>query len=285
MVQIKYERQSRIPAWDQKKLAKATIAVIGAGALGNHVCAGLIGLGLGTIKIYDFDNIEAHNLNRQSLFLEEDIGKNKAEILAERLQERNSSIIIVGINQKIEEETVDAILQGVDVLIDCVDLIYVRRILNRFALMEDIPMVHGGISWVGGQAGILTRETPCINCIYPQKMQEEEMNLETSCIRKPEPSVVYISQIIAGLMVFNVRRILMPLPSDPARSQGLYKIDFRFHPPFYFENISRKKNCECSNILKMVAPEILEKEKKEESLIFNRSNQELKNFLQEDNNF
>jgi len=83
MSEIKYDRQSRIPDWDQKKISNAKVAVVGAGALGNHVCLGLIGLGVGSIKIFDYDEIETHNLNRQSLFREDDIGQNKAESLAE----------------------------------------------------------------------------------------------------------------------------------------------------------------------------------------------------------
>ena len=75
-------------------------SLIGAGALGNHVCLGLIGLGIGTIKIYDFDVIESHNLNRQSLFCEEDITQSKAETLAKRLKERNSLLEIIGIQEK-----------------------------------------------------------------------------------------------------------------------------------------------------------------------------------------
>lgn len=70
MNSLKYDRQSRIPGWNQEKLSNASVAVIGAGALGNHVCLGLIGLGIGTIKIFDFDTISTHNLNRQSLFCE-----------------------------------------------------------------------------------------------------------------------------------------------------------------------------------------------------------------------
>ncbi|MHA1476094.1 MAG: HesA/MoeB/ThiF family protein, partial [Promethearchaeota archaeon] len=204
MSEIKYDRQSRIPKWDQKKISNAKVAVIGAGALGNHVCLGLIGLGVGSIKIFDYDEIETHNLNRQSLFREDDIGQNKAESLAELLKERNSTIEIIGIDEKIEEDTIEDIIRDVDVIIDCVDLIYVRNILNKFCIERDIPLIHGGISWTGGQTGILTRKTPCIKCIYPDALQKEELDTETSCIRNPEASVVYISQIIAGLMVYNV---------------------------------------------------------------------------------
>ncbi len=261
MSEIKYDRQTRIPKWDQNKISNAKIAVIGAGALGNHVCLGLIGLGVGSIKIFDYDEIENHNLNRQSLFREEDIGQNKAESLAELLKERNSSIEIIGIDEKIEEDTIEDIIRDVDVIIDCVDLIYVRNILNKFCIESNIPLIHGGISWTGGQTGILTRKTPCIKCIYPDALQKEELDTETSCIRNPEASVVYISQIIAGLMVYNVRKVLLPLPSDLEASSGLLKLDLRLENPFYFEKIKRKKKCDCVKLLKKVAPGILKKEK------------------------
>ena len=261
MSEIKYDRQSRIPDWDQKKISDAKVAVVGAGALGNHVCLGLIGLGVGSIKIFDYDEIETHNLNRQSLFREDDIGQNKAESLAELLKERNSSIEIIGIDEKIEEDTIEDIIRDVDVIIDCVDLIYVRNILNRYCIERNIPLIHGGISWTGGQTGILTRETPCIKCIYPDALQKEELDTETSCIRNPEASVVYISQIIAGLMVYNVRQVLLPLPMDFKHPSGLFKFDLRLENPFYFEKTKRKKKCDCVKILKKVAPAILHKEK------------------------
>ena len=262
MVEIKYDRQGKIPGWDQTKISEASVAVVGAGALGNHVCLGLSGLGIGAIKIYDFDLIEAHNLNRQSLFCEIDIGKNKAETLAERLEERNSSILIIGVDEKIEEETIEIIIRNVDLVIDCVDLISVRKILNYYCIRHDIPLIHGGISWMGGQTGVLTRKTPCINCIFPQAIQDQESLQETSCIQKPEPSVVYTSQVVAGLMVNLVRQVLLPLPSDVQIPTGLLKIDFRFEVPFYYEPIKRLPKCRCLEILNEVDPAIVRSEKR-----------------------
>jgi molybdopterin/thiamine biosynthesis adenylyltransferase len=262
MNEIKYDRQNRIEGWDQSKLSYAKVAVVGAGALGNHVCLGLIGLGIGTIKIFDFDTIEAHNLNRQSLFCESDVNQSKAEVLANRLKERNSSLMILGIQEKIDDDNIDDLFRGIQTVIDCVDRIYVRRILSRFCIERNIPLIHGGVSWHGGQVGILTRQTPCINCIYPDSEQEREKQTETSCTHKPEPSVVYISQVISGLMVERVRRVLLPLPIDPPAEIGLLKFQAEISPPFYFELINRRDVCDCVKILKRVAPQILEDEQK-----------------------
>ncbi len=263
MSEFRYERQSRVPDWDQEKLRNSTVAVVGAGALGNHVCIGLIGLGIGTIKIFDYDQIKPHNLNRQSLFCENDIGLNKAEALANRLIERDSSSLILGIQEKITENNIEEIIRNVDLIIDCVDTIFVRKILNRYCLINNISLIHGGISWFGGQAGIITRETPCINCIYPDDIQKAELETINSCVDKPEPSIVYISQIIAGLMVQNIRRALMPLSIDKNIKNSIYKLDFRLTQPFYISHIIRKVNCECIDILKKVAPDIIQREFKE----------------------
>jgi len=262
MSELKYDRQNRIEGWNQSKLSNAKVAIVGAGALGNHVCLGLIGLGIGTLKIFDFDTIEAHNLNRQSLFCESDVNQSKAEILARRLKERNSSLTILGIQEKVDDDNIEDLFRGIHLVIDCVDRISTRRILSRFCLERNITLIHGGVSWNGGQVGILTRQSPCINCIYPDSEQEREKKSETSCTRKPEPSVVYISQIISGLMVERIRRVLMPLPIDPPLDIGLLKYQAELSPPFYFETIKRRETCECEKILKRVAPQILEQEQK-----------------------
>ena len=130
MSEIKYDRQSRIPDWDQKKISNAKVAVVGAGALGNHVCLGLIGLGIGSIKIYDYDEIETHNLNRQSLFREDDIGKNKAESLShtidgqlkehgDKLDDEDKTAIeeaVAAVRTALEDEDVDAISSSTETL-------------------------------------------------------------------------------------------------------------------------------------------------------------------------
>jgi adenylyltransferase/sulfurtransferase len=252
---LKYERQTIIEGWDQSKLTNAKVAVVGAGALGNHVTLGLIGLGVGSIRIYDFDTIEAHNLNRQSLFVETDIGAYKAEALERRLKERNSVLYISGNVEKITEDNIDLLLTDVDLVIDAVDNADVRRLLSEFCLTENVPLVHGAISYNGGQVAVLTRETPCISCIYGDAPPKAE-----SCIDVVIPGVVYASQIIAGLVVEQVRKVLNPLPEDSAPVPPLLyyytnQIDHMKHLP-----VKRRDACRCREILSEVAPEILERE-------------------------
>ena len=80
----RYSRLRLIAWWDQERLARAKILVVGAGALGNEVLKNLALLGIGTTYVVDFDTIEPSNLARSVLFRVADRGRSKAEVAAER---------------------------------------------------------------------------------------------------------------------------------------------------------------------------------------------------------
>ena len=258
MSEIIYSRQTCIEGWKQDKLSDAKVLMIGCGALGNHVGIGLIGLGVGNIFLYDHDIIEDHNLNRQSLFCIEDIGQKKSESLKKRLNERNARVKIYANSDKVTEDNISLLLQNIDLVIDCVDNVETRQLVSRECLIKDIPLVHGGISWDGGQVGVITRKTACLSCIFPEKRQPG-----APCRDEIIPGVVYSSQIIAGLMVEQVRKILNPLPGElgPIGPLLYYYPNQPNH--FVYKSVSRRPNCECHELLEELAPEILEEEETE----------------------
>jgi molybdopterin/thiamine biosynthesis adenylyltransferase len=255
MSEIRYSRQTCIEGWKQENLSRARVLMVGCGALGNHIGLGLIGLGIGNIFLYDHDLIEDHNLNRQSLFTNEDIGKKKADALKKRLLERNSKINITASTDKVTEENVSLILQKIDLVIDCVDNVETRQLLSRECLINNIPLVHGGISWDGGQVGVITRHTACLSCIFPEKKVPN-----APCRDEVMPSVVYCSQIIAGIMVEQIRKVLNPLPGElgPIGPLLYYYPNELNH--FAYKPIARRHGCECMEILEEFAPEILQQE-------------------------
>src|ERR1019366_8148209 len=77
------DRQERIAWWEQSRLAKAHVAVIGAGALGNEVLKNLALMGVGNVYIFDSDVIETSNLSRTVLFGKETLGQSKAVVAAD----------------------------------------------------------------------------------------------------------------------------------------------------------------------------------------------------------
>ena len=85
----RYSRLRLIGWWDQERLASARVLVVGAGALGNEVLKNLALVGIGTVLIVDFDEIEKSNLARSVLFRTSDCGRPKAEVAAESMREMN----------------------------------------------------------------------------------------------------------------------------------------------------------------------------------------------------
>src|SRR5581483_10388459 len=82
-----FDRQMLIAGWDQEKLRKAKVMVVGAGAIGNEALKNLALLGFGHLLIVDFDTIAPSNLSRTVLFRPEDVGRSKALVAAERVRE------------------------------------------------------------------------------------------------------------------------------------------------------------------------------------------------------
>src|SRR5690554_4196160 len=88
----RYARFRLIAWWEQEKLTAARILVVGAGALGNEVLKNLALLGVGSVHIVDFDEIEGSNLSRSVLFRSRDRGRSKAEAAAEAVMDINPEI-------------------------------------------------------------------------------------------------------------------------------------------------------------------------------------------------
>ena len=78
----------------QQKIQKSKVLVVGAGGLGCPALQYLTAAGVGTLGIMDADVVTASNLQRQILFNENDLGKNKAVVSQERLRQLNSEITI-----------------------------------------------------------------------------------------------------------------------------------------------------------------------------------------------
>src|SRR3954465_5615543 len=78
----RFGRFRLIAWWDQARLSRAKVLVIGAGALGNEIIKNLALLGVGNVLIADMDRIENSNLSRSALYRAADNGKLKADVAA-----------------------------------------------------------------------------------------------------------------------------------------------------------------------------------------------------------
>jgi len=174
----RYDRQMRIPGWGvetQKKLKKARVIVAGAGGLGCPASLYLAAAGVGHITIIDKETVELSNLNRQVVYYQPDIGKYKADSVAEKLRLLNSSIEVEAVNAEITEKSVRDLIKGSDVVVDGMDNFTTRFILNSGCVKEKIPFVHAGIYGLDGHmTTIIPRKGPCLQCIFPEKPPEVE---------------------------------------------------------------------------------------------------------------
>ncbi|MEI6763942.1 MAG: ThiF family adenylyltransferase, partial [Actinomycetes bacterium] len=94
LVESKYARTDLITWWDQSKLSKSRVLVVGAGALGNEIVKNLTLIGVGHITLVDMDSIEHSNLSRGVFFRMGDEGRFKSEIVAERAMQLNPDVEI-----------------------------------------------------------------------------------------------------------------------------------------------------------------------------------------------
>ena len=95
---MRYDRQitlDEVGVSGQEKLSKASVLIIGVGGLGCSAAQYLVGAGIGKIGLMDHDKVSISNLHRQVLYNENNIGKSKALVAQEKLQQLNSEIEIV----------------------------------------------------------------------------------------------------------------------------------------------------------------------------------------------
>lgn len=212
----RYERLRLIAWWDQEKLARARVLVVGAGALGNEVLKNLALLGIGHIYVVDFDRIETSNLTRAVLFRHRDCGRSKAETAAAALVDLNPDCRVVGWEADVIQDVGLGLVREMDVIIGCLDNREARLWVNRLAWKAGVPWIDGGIQEINGVVKVFV---PPLSACYECGMTENDyrlINLRYSCplLRRDDilagrvPTAPTISSIIAGMQTQEALKLL-----------------------------------------------------------------------------
>lgn len=155
----------------QQRIRKAKVALWGMGGIGNWVSSGLIGAGFGELILVDFDTVELSNLTRQIHFTEQDIGKLKTEVAAERLAKMNTQTKITTITKKISDaDAMGEILKRVDVLVISADTpAEIHNWADNACKANGIAYINAGYRDGVGIVGPLTKHgvTSCYMCHKP----------------------------------------------------------------------------------------------------------------------
>ncbi|MEM2912000.1 MAG: HesA/MoeB/ThiF family protein [Candidatus Bathyarchaeia archaeon] len=165
----------------QAKLAKAKVAVVGLGGLGTVSSLYLTLAGVGHIRLIDQDTVEVHNLHRQVLYTLKDLRYPKAEVSADRLMAVNPFVKVEAIPENVNPDNVERLLRGMDCVVDGLDNMRTRYIINRACVKLKIPYVFGAAIGIEGNLSVFAPpETPCLECVFPNL---DDSNMLTCDVR------------------------------------------------------------------------------------------------------
>lgn len=166
-----YSRQtilSELGKAGQEKLRGAKITIVGLGGLGSISALFLALAGVGTMKLVDQDTVEFNNLHRQALYSLNDLRYPKVEAAARRIKEINPEIRTEPFPENLGPENVNSIIADSDCVVDGLDNMGTRYVVNRYCVESKIPFVFGGaIGMEGNVAVFKSPETPCLECVLP----------------------------------------------------------------------------------------------------------------------
>ena len=206
--QLRYSRQimlKKIGEQGQVALRNANVLIVGMGGLGNPVALYLTAAGIGKLLIADGDQIDISNLQRQVLFNENDVGNNKVDVAAEKLQQNNSDVNIEVIDEMLDEELCDYYFPQVDVILDCTDNITTRYLINQKCIEHSIPLIIGAATGFDGQQLVVDPRNPesaCYHCLFPSSEKAPVNNCQTIGIMGP------VLAIIAGMQSLQAIKLL-----------------------------------------------------------------------------
>jgi len=153
----------------QEKLLASRVLILGCGALGASHAEMLSRAGVGTLRIVDRDFVEFTNLQRQTLFKEEDAAARipKAAAAKKRIAEINSDITVEEIVADVNNSNVEELIKDVDLVIDGTDNFLIRYLVNDACVKHQKTWIYGAaVSSYGTTMTVIPGETPCLRCIF-----------------------------------------------------------------------------------------------------------------------
>lgn len=233
-----YSRQIMLDAMGiegQLSLKKSRVAVVGLGGLGSTTTMQLASMGVGHIRLIDRDVVEESNLQRQHLYSFDLLGFPKVEAAFERLKSLNPYIELRPLPFSLNEGNAEALLKGVDVVVDGLDNMNTRYAANRACVRLEIPYIFGSaIATYGNVSTIIPRKTACLECFYGKL---DDNLLPTCATVGVHPSVL---GVVASIQVSETIRILLGKPPNLSNKLIYCDID-----SVRFEEILVKRSRTC----------------------------------------
>ncbi len=202
----RYLRNQQIISFeDQIKLAQTKLGIIGAGGLGGQSIILLSRLGIGYLRIVDYDVFDESNLNRQALSSMKTIGKYKVDVAQETVQTINPAVIVDSIKEKMVKENIAKLLNGLDIVIDALDNAKDRILLEAAASKANVTMIHGALAGFDGQFSVIKPDQPCLSNLFDTDSLDNQQPGAEKILGVPAVT----ASLIASLQTMEVLKLLL----------------------------------------------------------------------------
>jgi len=253
----RFHRFKLIGWWDQPRLARAKVLVIGAGALGNEIVKNLALLGVGNVLIADLDKIENSNLSRSVLYRACDNGAFKAQAAAKAARDIYPDIKAQPFVGNIVHDLGLGVFRWADVIIGGLDNREARLSINRNCWKVNRPWIDGAIEAIDGSARVFVPDGACYECTM-SAMDWKLLNQRRSCnlLSRPEmeggktPTTPTVSSIIAGVQCQEAVKLLHGMDTMAGGAWVFNGVT----ADSYITKFQRKDDCYSHDILDEVVP-------------------------------
>ncbi len=240
MTSDRYLRQRILPEIGEKgqqRLAQARVLIAGCGALGTNLADLIVRAGVGRMTVVDHDRVELSNLQRQALMGEADLGRPKAQAVAEALAAINSESEVSYEVTKIEAHNVEQLIEGYHLVLDGFDNLKARYLLNDTCIKHDIPWIFATVTATYGMTmPILPKKGPCLRCLFPSPVPDEIV-----LTARNAGIINTIPRAIATIETTQALKILLGSPESPVK---LITYDI-WRNTFSAQEIHKAKHCPC----------------------------------------
>ena len=188
----------------QQRLLNSHVLIVGMGGLGSPIALYLAAAGIGRLTLADHDKVELSNLQRQIIHSMDDLGTLKTESAQRSITKINPSCTVELLNQAVTKESLDRILDSVDLVVDGCDNFPTRFAINEACVEIGIPLVSGAAVRWEGQITVFSGQKGdgCYRCLYGEEGEDED-TCSTTGVAAPVVGIIGSMQAMEALKILS----------------------------------------------------------------------------------
>lgn len=151
----------------QAALARSTVVLIGLGGIGSPALQYLAGAGVGTLVLVDDDAVDASNLQRQTIYREGEVGRDKTQLAEVWLREFDAALDVRRVSRRVTRDNAAEVLAGADLVLDGCDNFATRLAVSDACVAARVPLLSAAVGRFQGQVGAFAGhlpDQPCYRC-------------------------------------------------------------------------------------------------------------------------